>query len=68
MRHFSGSDEDFITFRKKLAQELIHNKLDEIQQQEGAKTRCKKKKKPAHSLQSIPPYCKYVGGRWKKDL
>ena len=67
MKQFNGSDEDFITFRKKLAQELIHNKLDEDQQHQGSKTRQKKRPKVEHSLQSIPPYCKFVNGKWKKS-
>jgi len=28
MSQFHGNQEDFITFRRKLAQELIHNELD----------------------------------------
>ena len=66
MKHFHGSDEDFITFRKKLSQELIHNKLDEQNEENGAKTRSSKRKKVEHSLQSVPPFSKYVDGKWKK--
>ena len=66
MKHFHGSDEDFITFRKKLSQELIHNKLDEQDEENGAKPRSSKRKKVEHSLQSVPPFSKYVDGKWKK--
>ena len=66
MRQFNGSDDDFITFRKKLAQELIHNRLDEEPLQQGAKTRSKKRRTVKYLLQSIPPYCKFVNGKWRK--
>ena len=63
MCQFNGCDEDFITFRKKLAQEPIHNKVDEEGQESKARTRSKKRNRSQHSLKSVPSYCKYVGGK-----
>ena len=66
MKQFQGLQEDFITFRRKLSQELVHNTMDQDASASTEQRRSKRRKQTEHKLLSIPPYCKYVGGKWKK--
>ena len=59
MAQFHGNQEDFVTFRRKLAQELIHKELDQEITQKYTKARSNKRKYIEHSLQSVPPYSKF---------
>jgi len=66
MIQFNGKQEDFISFRNKLAQELINNLIDQDKSTRKAKTRSNKHKRMEHSLLLVPSYSQFVDGKWEK--
>ena len=64
---FHGNQEDFEIFERKLAQELIHNELDQDITQKHTRARSNKHKYIKHSLHSVPLYLKFINGKWKKS-
>ena len=66
MKFFGGWKGTQLEFRKKLAYELIHNALDV----DGAITRSLVNVRPTdnahHAYISIPPFSKWIDGKWKK--
>ena len=66
MKHFTGSDEDFVTFWRKLAQECIQNTEDNQATSTGRKTHDSKHVKMKNSQQSVPSYSKIFSGKLKK--
>ena len=68
MAEFHGNQKGIVTFRRKLAKDLIHNELDQEITQKHTRTRSNKRKYIEHSLQSIPPYSKFIDGIGKKSV